>query len=343
MSEKEKNLEKAEACAPQEILISQLAALTSQLQATGNLMLVMGQQLETLANNSTPERQRSFWDNFKAPAANAAKSSKGLPMAKLDETLARNVELAETIKSRDQQIAVLNNQLGDLANLQKANGDLKKQLNEITAENRAFQKECEKLNAKFNEQWHETARTVTELENAQTGLAELQADFEHCQNELSHKQNEIDGINDTLQKYQAEYVRIQAEKFRPLADALEHIPAEFRPLVQSYYEIDTLPEFLTQCGQFNRLSQLWQSCRSNIVNGENLAGIEVFLMRVLEIYNKAFPENPGREIIPHLDTYYDYNTQERVGGNGTRVAGVILPGLVLPNGQVGVKALVKLD
>ena len=146
-----------------------------------------------------------------------------------------------------------------------------------------------------------------------------------------------------MQKYQTEYVRIQAEKFRPLADALEHIPAGFRPLVQSYYEIDNLPEFLTQCGQFNRLSQLWQSCRSNIVNGENLAGMEVFLLRVLEIYNNAFPENAGREIIPQLDTWYDYNTQERMGGNGTRVASVILPGLVQPNGQVGVKALVKLD
>ena len=48
-------------------------------------------------------------------------------------------------------------------------------------------------------------------------------------------------------------------------------------------------------------------------------------------------------LFPQLDTWYDYNTQERMGGNGTRVASVILPGLVQPNGQVGVKALVKLD
>lgn len=341
MPEKEKVLQATEGS--QEILASQLNALTSQLQATGNLMQALGQQLETLANTSAPERRRSFWDNFK----DAGTPSKALPASRLDETLARNVELAEKLKSKDQELEKLNKlQAGhaaQLAALQTANSDLKKQLAEKTAENRAFQKECANLGAKFREQWDETARTITSLENAQTELTALKAEFEHCQNELAHKQSEFDNINDTLQKYQTEYVRIQAEKFRPLADALEHIPAGFRPLVQSYYEIDNLPEFLTQCGQFNRLSQLWQSCRSNIVNGENLAGMEVFLLRVLEIYNNAFPENAGREIIPQLDTWYDYNTQERMGGNGTRVASVILPGLVQPNGQVGVKALVKLD
>lgn len=341
MPEEEKTLQATEGS--QEILASQLAALTSQLQATGNLMQALGQQLETLANNSSPERRRSFWDNFK----DTATPSNALPAARLDETLARNVELAEKLKSKDQELEKLRKlqakQAAQLEDLQTANDDLQKRLAEKTDENRAFQKECAKLDAKFKDQWDETARTITSLENAQTELAALKVEFEHCQNELAHKQNEIDGINDSLQKYQAEYVRIQADKFRPLADALEHIPAEFRPLVQSYYEIDNLPEFLTQCGQFNRLSQLWQSCRSNIVNGENLAGMEVFLSRVLEIYNNAFPENAGREIIPQPDTWYDYNTQERVGGNGTRVASVVLPGLVQPNGQVGVKALVKLE
>ena len=130
---------------------------------------------------------------------------------------------------------------------------------------------------------------------------------------MAHKQSEFDVINDTLQKYQTEYVRIQAEKFRPLADALEHIPAGFRPLVQSCYEIDNLPEFLTQCGQFNRLSQLWQSCRSNIVNGENLAGMEVFSFARPGNLQQCLSRKCGREIIPQLDTWYDYNTQERMG------------------------------
>ncbi len=130
--------------------------------------------------------------------------------------------------------------------------------------------------------------------------------------------------------------KIQAACGRPRA-----YPSRVQALVQSYYEIDNLPEFLTQCGQFNRLSQLWQSCRSNIVNGENLAGMEVFLFARPGNLQQCLSRKCGREIIPQLDTWYDYNTQGAHGGNSTRVASVILPGLVQPNGQVKVKALVK--
>lgn len=341
MSDEATIQENAETCAPHDILINQLAALTNQLASTGDLLKALGQQLETFAGKPAPEKRSSIFGKSKVPGTNAPGTAKSL--ARLEELGARNVELAENIKSRDREISELKKRLGLLADLQMENGALKKQLAEKQDENEKLKEERKDLDAKYKEQWGETARAITGLENRQAALEALQSDFEQCQSELAHKQNEIDGINDALEKCRSEFARIQAEKFTPLADALAHIPAEFRPLVQSYYEIDNLPEFLTQCGHFNRLSQLWQSCRSNIVNGEKLDGIEVFLLRVLDIYNKAFPENPGREIMPRFDTCYDYNTQERVGGNGTKVSSVILPGLAQPNGQVVVKALVRLN
>lgn len=134
----------------------------------------------------------------------------------------------------------------------------------------------------------------------------------------------------------------QQERLAHIQGALQSLPKEFRPLLARYYALDDLPAFLTQCGQFTRLQQCWKACHLKVMEGSPGAGVAAFLLLVLELYNLAFPDNTGAEIRAAAGVEYDFNLQDRLGANGSRVAAVLFPGLRKPNGEPAIKCLVRL-
>lgn len=134
----------------------------------------------------------------------------------------------------------------------------------------------------------------------------------------------------------------QQERLAHIHTALQSLPQEFRPLLARYYALEDLPAFLTQCGHFARLQQCWEACHLKVMDGAPAAGLAEFLLLALELYNRAFPDNTGAEILADAGAEYDFTQQDRVGANGSLVAAVLLPGLRKPNGELASKCLVRL-
>ena len=134
----------------------------------------------------------------------------------------------------------------------------------------------------------------------------------------------------------------QQERLARIQAALQKLPQEFRPLLATYYALDDLPAFLTQCGQFTLLQQCWAACRQKVTEGAPGAGIADFLLLALMLYNEAVPDNRGAEVRVDAGAEYDFTTQDRVGANGSLVAALLFPGLRRPNGELAVKCLVRL-
>lgn len=134
----------------------------------------------------------------------------------------------------------------------------------------------------------------------------------------------------------------QQERLAHIHTALQSLPQELRPLLARYYALDDLAAFLTQCGQFARLQQCWEACHLKVMEGAAPAGLADFLLLALELYNRAFPDNTGAEILAEAGAEYDFTLQDRVGANGSLVGAVLLPGLRKPNGELAIKCLVRL-
>lgn len=120
------------------------------------------------------------------------------------------------------------------------------------------------------------------------------------------------------------------------------VDAAYRQIVESCYDLNDCLVFASQCGVVARLRQCWEGCRELALAGTTPSGVCAFLELALEFYNRAFPNNPCQLIQAESGEDFDYHREDRVGPQGRKVESLALPGFIMPNGSIGVKALVKL-
>lgn len=237
--------------------------------------------------------------------------------------------------------------------LEKSTETLNNKNSALNNENEAIREDMTSLEAK--------------LESQTTEIKELKAENVRLAEEMEQKQSlaktlnvRIDGLNCDVQKLAAQLearerdlqtAREQnaaldaqmppnAPQLKEIAEKLGQIPPAFRELASGYYNIGQFPVFLSQTGQYGLLTQFWEGCFEKCRGGADPENIADFLRLLLELYNAANPGNLFSINFPKSGDMYDYKSQLRTGQNGQRVQRPLLPGLVKPNGEHAVKALV---
>lgn len=134
----------------------------------------------------------------------------------------------------------------------------------------------------------------------------------------------------------------KAEALRGLQDFLEAVSLPVRQILTPYFNIDELDVFLIQCGQFNRVNQLWEACGKAVAAGAPAGEFGRLLRQVLALYNSASADSPALPIEADIGEAYKNEVHFRVKSDGSRVAELLLPGLRNPGGRVSQPALVRL-
>lgn len=123
---------------------------------------------------------------------------------------------------------------------------------------------------------------------------------------------------------------------------LAALPQETAHLLSPYFATDSLITFLVQCGQFNRLNQLWEACGKAVTAGRATPGMTQCLEKLLALYNRAAGENLATTVAPTPGNAYNSEIHYRVNSDGRTVRTLLLPGLRNPGGKLQQKALVEL-
>lgn len=145
--------------------------------------------------------------------------------------------------------------------------------------------------------------------------------------------------------------QVSPEQIPPLRDQekLEEVNAflsELSPgmeeLMMRWFDLNSLPSFLVQCGQFSRISQCWTACFQAIENGRQLDDANATLKYLLGLHNRGANTLQAGLVEPEANTLYDFEISQRFDSDGSRVKELVLPGLRNAGGKLVVKALVRL-
>lgn len=252
--------------------------------------------------------------------------------------------------------------------------ELKKKYADADRRNEDLQEKLNSLQKESDEKGCQFAAKVLELEKAEKRIEEFEAAYTRLEaenarqsEELRKNQGTIDSCNANIDELIVEKNRLErqlevqsrelqtardqnalldaqmppnAPELKEIAEKLEQIPANFRGLASGYYNLEQFPVFLSQSGQYNLLTQFWEGCFDKCRNGAEPGNIADFLLLLLRLYNAANPASQFSINFPKPGDIYDYTSQLRNGNNGQRVQRPLLPGLVKPNGEHAVKALV---
>lgn len=227
-------------------------------------------------------------------------------------------------KRGEQKVSEVENQLQDLNEaMEKTSSELasaRKSLTESEARSQLLRDELSRKNSR---------------------LESLEADFAQARGKLEAKTGECAALEKQLAAL-TQAALPEQERLLELRKMLAALKQPFRDKVAAHYNLDSVPLFLTQLGQFAKLRECWKSCGALVFSGESAGNIGEFLLACLEIYNAAIPEQKAEAIFAPVGAAFDFKLEERLGPRGDRVAEMLLPGLTRPNGEISSKCLVRL-
>lgn len=170
--------------------------------------------------------------------------------------------------------------------------------------------------------------------------AEAEANLAALQEELQNVGNRLDTLSRQNEVWQRLGLDIRTGE--GMLRVFAAVGEPYRPVLKSCYNLNDCLVFASQCGVVARLRQCWEGCRELALAGTPPDGIAAFLELALEFYNRAFPNNPCQLLQAEAGEDFDYHRQDRLGPQGRKVESLVLPGFIMPNGSIGVKALVEL-
>lgn len=179
------------------------------------------------------------------------------------------------------------------------------------------------------------------LEQKDKKLHDLTAELTEASIGLEARARELDSCLGDLADARASLLPEQVDLLQ-IWRKLQNLPQSVKEIIALYYNPNELSVFLTQCGQFALLRECWQSCMKKALNGAKIEGMADFLELVLQIYNRAFADNPCQLITAEPESAFDITEQDRMGPMGDYVSKMLLPGLIKPNGEIACKCLVEL-
>ena len=192
----------------------------------------------------------------------------------------------------------------------------------------AAQKSCSSLEK-------ENSRLAQEVRANEAGMTEARSGLDAAQREAQNLRAELAAITNRQLKDQASLFEIQ--------DFLDKLGPATRAMLRPYYDCDSLATFLAQCGQFSRLSQVWEACGKVVANGGEAAEFARTLEKLLALYNLAAGDSPAQAISATPGEPYKSGLHFRVRSDGSRVARQLLPGLRNAGGKTVLQVLVALE
>ena len=193
-------------------------------------------------------------------------------------------------------------------------------------------RECRNEAEAAREKLREAERRQTDAERQRQALEEkLKNGEERCRLAES-----------ALREAAGRQLRDQQKLFE-VQEMLENLPEEARRVAAPYLDTRNLEIFLVQCGQFDRIKHVWEACGKAVANGASPAGFAKFLRALLDIYNLASGESPATLLEARAGEPYKNELHFRVRSDGSRVRGLLLPGLRNPGGKIVQQALVSLE
>lgn len=243
--------------------------------------------------------------------------------AKLQESKFELANLKEKLAAKDASIAQLE------ANLQKASNDARRFDRELE-EARSVKTMLERHVVSLKKELYDSKEMRDKLE---ASLNVLQRDY----HDATRRLDEFSQQNEIWRK-----LGLDGETGARMLRVFAGVDAAYRQIVESCYNFNDCLVFASQCGVVARLRQCWEGCRELALAGTTPSGVCAFLELALEFYNRAFPNNPCQLIQAESGEDFDYHREDRVGPQGRKVESLLLPGFIMPNGSIGVKALVKL-
>ena len=234
-------------------------------------------------------------------------------------------EAREQIEKLTRQLAKAGEDLAransEKAALENKNWNLQSQLD-------TAQKRCASL-------MEDTSRLFQEVRANENRLIDSGSRLEAAQREVQSLKAELAAFTNRQLKDQASLFEIQ--------DFLDKLGPTTRAMLMSYYDFDSLPAFLTQCGQFSRLNQVWEACGKIVANGGEGAEFARTLEKLLALYNQAAGDSPAQAITTQPGEPYKSGLHFRVRSDGSRVARQLLPGLRNAGGKTVQQVLVTLE
>lgn len=313
-------------CRPHNDCQKKIATLEKRVASLENLLQTCGTMLQAAGNALTCANEKSAQnDSTEQPKSVIKPLEQNLYTTRDKQTKSKteNKELGEQlVQYKNESGHHITKREEDLLDSVKKSEDIVNQPKEYY---QGLANHDEKLQKEKNHQQNE-------LDTGQSRTDILQ----HENTDLKHELLAMQMQNASLQ------TKAQPEDFQQASVILQNVPAHFRNIVGRYYNLADTSIFLTQCGFFSRLLQCWQACQMAVIEGAEPANIAAFLELVVQRYNLAFPDNQCAEILPFAGEYYDYKLQDRVGANGSKIEKMVLPGLLNPDGSLGVKSLVIL-
>lgn len=168
-----------------------------------------------------------------------------------------------------------------------------------------------------------------------TKLTAANNDAEQARSRAKAAEEQLDSLRTRLPREQETLAAIQT--------FLDELPPETRELISTYFTTDSLVTFLVQCGQFNRLNQLWAACGKAVMDGRTRGDTGESLKFLLDLFNRADGQNPATMVSPAPGDAYRSEIHYRVNSDGVTVRKLLLPGLRNPGGKVQQNALVQLQ
>lgn len=274
-----------------------------------------------------------------APAAPSPGEAARQAAEKAEEASLRQ-ELEETAAKLEEAGARMAGLEAGLVAKEAVIAELEASLKEAREAGKSSSARLEKAGAEKSCLEAQVASLQKELTGEKKKGAEAEANLAGLQKELQNVGNRLENLsrqNEVWQKLGLD-IRTGEGMLRVFADVGE----PYRQVLESYYNLNDCLVFASQCGVVARLRQCWEGCRELALAGTPPDGIAAFLELALEFYNRAFPNNPCQLIQAEAGEDFDYHRQDRLGPQGRKVESLVLPGFIMPNGSIGVKALVEL-
>lgn len=201
---------------------------------------------------------------------------------------------------------------------------------------------------KLNEQWRQKHNAgLEQSKELKLQLGEQRQQYKEVAQQCDRQRKELQLAAQELAEAKARLAQVNQQlpdlaELVQIANLLSSMPRTFAPVAKRYYNMESLPLFLIQLGQFAKLRQFWEACREEIMAGTEPENIGSQAAELLKFYSEAFACG-DLAISPKIGASYDFNTQGRLGPAGATIQAVLFPGLKNPAGEIIVKALVRLQ
>lgn len=248
----------------------------------------------------------------------------------------------ESIRGHELRISRLEDQFGALAKVLSASleSEVPKSVEPALSSERS---------GSNNDEYQIIKQLNKEIESLKQEKVNLEASKERIKKECDafKKKNkkqlqEIKDLKSELQHIDDSKLDDQNE-FEELALFINRIPKSIKTPIKQYYAIDSLPIFITQCGQLDRLKQFWGAViRLVLENSKHTDSFSEILVLITDRYNAATSNNPVKYIMPKKGAPFDFNQHQRFSSDGKLVEEQVLPGISTKAGKVIHKSLVRL-